>query len=163
MISIVNISHTNRQNHHSSYLNMPYWLYSSQRNISSKLVSTQDRDFPGFLPVGMRGRRGWILSPVYQFPTARNLHHALMSVIIPSHKITSTSCQGGVVNVSDNTQQYYAGVQNACLLSAYKWRVLMKVSFSLHIPIFKWIQINTYTKNRTKVVLIIFEINLKIN
>jgi hypothetical protein len=67
MIITTNIFHTNRQNHHSSYLIMPYWIYPSQRNISNKHVSTQDRDFPGFLPVGMKGIRGWILSQAYRF------------------------------------------------------------------------------------------------
>ena len=157
MISIANISHTNRQNHLSSYLNMPYWLYSSQRNISSKLVSTQDRDFPGFLPVGMRGRRGWLLSQVYQFPTARNLHHALMSMFIPSHKITSTPCQGGAVNVSNNTQQYYAGVQNACLPRVWRRGALWKFSSPLQNPILRKYKLTHNLETVQKVVPKIFK------
>ena len=42
-----------------------------------KLVSTQDRDFPGSFPVGMRGIWGWLLSQAYPFPTARIFIYAL--------------------------------------------------------------------------------------
>ena len=94
---------------------MPYRTHSSRRGTRDKLVSTQDRDFPGFLPVGTKGIRGWLLSQAYPFPTAKNLHYALMRMIVSSHKITNAPCQGGVVTVSNNTQKYHARVQNACL------------------------------------------------
>ena len=42
-----------------------------------KLVSTQDRDFPGSFPVGMRGIWGGFLSQTYQMPTAWNHLYAL--------------------------------------------------------------------------------------
>ena len=118
-------------------------------------MSTQDRDFPGFLPVGMRGRRGRLPSQVYQFPTARNLHYALMSIFIPSHKIINTPCQGGVVNVSNNTQQYYAGVQNACLQEYAKDALFESFPFSPKSYFEKYSN-NKYFKHSTKSCLIIF-------
>ena len=49
---------TNRQNHHSSYLILPYRTQPSRLGTRDKLVSTQDRDFLGILLVGMKGIRG---------------------------------------------------------------------------------------------------------
>ena len=61
------IFHTSDTNHHSSYPFMPHWPFSLQRDVSTKLVSPWDRSFSGFLPVGMKGIRGWILSQVFKF------------------------------------------------------------------------------------------------
>ena len=36
-------------------------------------------------------------------------------MIVSSHKIKNAPCQSGVVTISNNTQKYYARVQNACL------------------------------------------------
>ena len=115
MISIRNIFQPTDRIHHSSYLIMPYRTQPSWRGTRDNLVSAQDHDSPGFLPACMISSRGCSLSPAYPFLTAKNLHYALMRMIVSSHKITNAPCQGGVVTVSNNTQKYYAGVQNACL------------------------------------------------
>ena len=89
-----------------------------------------------------------------------------MRMIVSSHKITNAPCQGGVVTVSNNTQKYYARVQNACLQVVERqgaFQNFLKVFFSLQNPIFKNIQITQTLKTAQKVVLDIFEINLKIN
>ena len=86
MISITKNISTNRQNHRSSYLIMPYRTHSSRRGTRDKLVSTQDRDFPGFLPVCMKSSRGWSLSPAYPFLTVKHLQYALMRVTLSLHK-----------------------------------------------------------------------------
>ena len=84
-VSTNNIT-TSEINHHSSSLTMLCRAYSSQRGIRDKLVSTQDRDFPGFLSVCMRSLRGWLPSPAYPFLTTKNLHCALMRMTLSSHK-----------------------------------------------------------------------------
>ena len=146
MISITNIFSTNRQNHHSSYPIMPYRTQPSRRWTRDKLMSTQDSDFPGFLTVCMKSLRGWLLSPAYPFLTAKNLHYALMRMIVSPHKITNAPCQGGVVTVSNNTQKYYARVQNACLQVVERqgaFQNFWKFSPLSKNPIVENIQINT--------------------
>ena len=133
MINIRIYISSNRQNHHSSYPIMPYRAHSSRRGTRDKLRSTQDRDFPGFLPVCMKSLRGWLLSLAYPFLTAKNLHHALMRMIVSPHKITNAPCQGGVVTVSNNTQKYYARVQNACLQEYARGVHFLKVAFFFKI------------------------------
>ena len=133
MISITKIFQPTDRIHHSSYLIMPYRTQPSWRGTRDKLVSTQDRDFPGFLPVGMKGIRRWLLSQAYPFSTAKNLHYALMRMIVSSHKITNAPCQGGVVTVSNNTQKYYARVQNACLQEYASGVHFLKVAFFFKI------------------------------
>ena len=97
MISITNIFQpTDRiTTHHTSSCHTGHNRLDEELD---KLVSTQDRGFPGFLPVGMKGIRGWLLSQTYQIPTARNHQYALIGMTI-SHKITNTPYHGGVVTV----------------------------------------------------------------
>ena len=145
---------------------MPYRTYSSRRGTRDKLVSTQDRDFPGFLPVCMKSIRRWLLSQAYPFLTAKHLHYALMRMIVSSHKITNAPCQGGVVTVSNNTQKYYARVQNACLQVVERqgaFQNFWKFSSLSKNPIFKNMQITHISKTVQKSCLENFQINLKIN
>ena len=67
-----------------------------------KLMPTQGRGFPGFLPVCMQGIWGWLSSQVCPLPTTWNQQHAPMHMII-SHEITTPSKCGGVINVSTIT------------------------------------------------------------
>ena len=154
---------TNRQNHHSSYLIMPYRTQPSRRGTRDKLVSTQDRDFPGFLPVGMKGIRGCLLSQAYPFPTAKNLHYALMRMIVSSHKITNAPCQGGVVTVSNNTQKYYARVQNACLQEYARGCTFWKLLSFFKNPILRKFKLTHNFKTVQKSCLENFQIDTKIN
>ena len=66
-----------------------------------------------------------------------------MRMIVSSHKITNAPCQGGVVTVSNNTQKYYARVQNACLQVYASGGALFESCLLLQNPIFENIQINT--------------------
>ena len=58
-----------------------------------------------------------------------------MSMIISSHKITNTPSQGGVVTVSNNTQQYYGRDQNACLQEYASGRAFCESCLPLKNPI----------------------------
>ena len=78
-------------NHHPSSLTMPYRTYSYRRGTRDKLVSTQDHDFPGFLPVCMESSRGWLLSPAYPFLTVKHLQYALMRVTVSLHRNNACS------------------------------------------------------------------------
>ena len=89
-------------NHHSSSLTMPYRTYSSRRGTRDKLVSTQDHDFPGYLPVCMRGSRGWSKTLAYPLLTTRYLQKALMHETLSLHKDNAYSKPNGVVIVSEH-------------------------------------------------------------
>ena len=65
-----------------------------------------------------------------------------MHMIASSHKITNAPCQGGVVTASNNTQKYYARVQNACLQGYASGGALFESCLLLQNPIFENIQIN---------------------
>ena len=152
-----------------SPLIIPYYAIPDttvSTETGDKLVSTQDRGFPGFPPIGMKGIRGWLLSQVYQIPTVRNIHYALMSMIISSHKITNTSCWGGVVTVSNNTHHIKPGFR---MLAFKLWRGrvhpknFLKVFFSLQNPILRKFKLTHNFKTVQKRCLENFQINMKIN
>ena len=153
----------NRWNHHPSYLTMPYRTQPSRRGTRDKLVSTQDRDFPRFLPIGMKGIRGWLLSQTYQIPTARNHQYALMSMIMWSHKITNTPCHDGVVTVSKRHTKYYARVQNACLQEYVSGVHFLKVASFFKSPILRKFKLTHSFKTVQKSCLENFQINMRIN
>ena len=102
MISITNNVTIKGINHHSSSLTMPYRTYSSRRGTRDKLVSTQDHDFPGFLPVCMRSSRGWSKSLVYPLLTTKQLQSVLMYETISIHKANAYSKSKGVVIESEH-------------------------------------------------------------
>ena len=83
MISITNISQlTDRITaHHTSSCHTGHTRLDEELGTSSCL-------------------RRWLLSQAYPFLTAKNLHYALMRMILSSHKITYAPSQGGVVTVS---------------------------------------------------------------
>jgi hypothetical protein len=87
-------------------------------------------------------------------------------MIISSHKITNAPCQSGVVTVSNNPQKNIMPGFRMLAFKVWRGRVHSKTfeSFLLFpFPILKNIQITHTLKTVQKVVLIIFEINLKIN
>ena len=65
-----------------------------------------------------------------------------MRMIVSPHQITNAPCQGGVVTVSNNTQKYYARVQNACLQVYANGGALFEGCLLLQNPMFENIQIN---------------------
>ena len=142
---------------------MPYRTQPSWRGTRDKLVSTQDRDFPGFVPVGMQGIRRWLLSQAYPFLTAKNLHYSLMRMIVSSHKITNAPCQGGVVTVSNDTQKYYARVQNACLQEYASGGALFEDAFFFKNLILNLFKLTHSFKTIQNICLENFQINMKIN
>ena len=69
------------------------------------------------------------------------------------------------MNVSSNTQKYYAGVQNACLQCVERQGAFQTFESFFSLPKILFLKIfkSTQTlKTVQKVFLIIFEINLKI-
>ena len=105
-VSTNNIT-TSEINHHSSSLTMLCRAYSSQRGIRDKLVSTQDHDFLGFLPVCMRSSRGWSKSLAYPLLTTKYLQKALMHETLPLHKVNAYSKSNGVVIVSEHQNKIF--------------------------------------------------------
>ena len=65
--------------------------------------------------------------------------------------------------MSSKTQKYYARVQNACLQEYASGGAFLKVAFLFKILFLKIFKLTHTLKTAQKVVLDIFEINLKIN
>jgi hypothetical protein len=130
---------------------MPYWIFLSQWNISNKLVSTPDRDFPGFLPVGMKGIWGWLLSQAYQIPTARNLHYAHMSMIISSLKNTdyfvSMVCR---IRIKRHTTNIMPGFRMLAFQEHVGGVLFFEICFHLQNPILRKFKSIHNFKNSTK-------------
>ena len=66
-----------------------------------------------------------------------------MSMIMSPHKITNTPSQGVVVTVSNNTQQYYVRVQNACLQEHASGGAFLESCLPLQKSFLRKFQINT--------------------
>ena len=80
-----------------------------------KLMPTQGRGFPGFLPVCMQGTWGWLSSQVCSFPTAWKsitCTHAYDHITWNNKSFEMRWCYKCI---NDYSKNYYAGVQNACL------------------------------------------------
>ena len=143
---------------------MPYRTYSSRRGTRDKLVSTQDRDFPGFLPLCMKSIRGRLLSQAYPFLTAKHLHYALMRMTLSSHKksnVCSKSrwCCNRIKTPHKNIMPEFRMLAFKSMQGVHS---LESFPFS-PFPILKNIQITNISNTMQKFVPIIFEINLKIN
>ena len=150
-------------NPHSSSLTMPYRTYSSRRGTRDKLVSTQDRDFPGFLPVCMRSLRGWLPSPAYPFLTAKHLHYALMRMTLSSHKNNVCSKSRWCCNRIKTPHKNIMPEFRMLAFKSMQGGALFESFLLSPFPILKNIQITNISKTVQKVVPNIFEINLKIN
>ena len=74
-----------------------------------------------------------------------------------------TPCQGGVITVSNNTQQYYARVQNACLQEYASGGALFESCLLLQNPILRKFELTHSFKTVQKSCLENFQINMKIN
>ena len=103
-------------NHHSSSLTMLCRAYSSQRGIRDKLVSTQDHDFPGFLPVCKRSSRGWSKSLGYPLLATNNSKVHSCTRLYRYIRQTHTPSQKVLWSNQNTTTKYYARVQK-CLPS----------------------------------------------
>ena len=159
MVSTTNIFTTSDRNHRSLYPLMPLWPFSLQRDVSIELVSTRDRDFSGFLPVDMRGIRGWIPSPVFcvQQQIIFIMHSRAWSYITWNNECFPKHL-GVVVMPKQHPTNIKPGFRMLAL-SVWRGRVHLKTleSFLLsQIPILKNIQINTQLENSTKSRLEIF-------
>ena len=113
-VSTNNIT-TSEINHHSSSLTMLCRAYSSRRGIRDKLVSTQDHDFPGFLPVCKRSSRGWSKSVVYPcWPQNNSKVHSCTRPYryINYHILQVTRCCDRIKTPQQNIMPEF---RNACL------------------------------------------------
>ena len=143
-VSTNNIT-TSEINHHSSSLTMLCRAYSSQRGIRDKLVSTQDHDFPGFLPVCKRSSRGWSKSLVYPLLATNNSKSALVHETISIHKAITYSKSKGVVIVSKHhNKNIMPEFRNACLQEYAKDALYWKLSFFSKNPILQNTQIQIF-------------------
>ena len=153
----------NRQNHCSSSLIMPYRTHSSRRGTRDKLVSTQDHDSLGFLPVCMKSSWGWSLSPAYPFLTVKHLQYALMRVTLSLHKnnVCSKSkwCCNRIKTPHKNIMPEFRMLASKSMQGGALFESFLLSPFLF----WKNIQITNISKKVQNVVSNIFEINLKIN
>ena len=129
---------TSEINHHSSSLTMLCRAYSPRRGIRDKLVSTQDHDFPGFLPVCMRSSRGWSKSLVYPLLTTKQLQSVLMHETISYHILQVKRCCDRIKTPQQNIMPEF---RNACLQEYAKDALIGSFSFPpkiLFCKIYKW-------------------------
>ena len=124
-----------------------------------KLMPTQGRGFPGFLPVCMQGTWGWLSSQVWSFPTAWKSQICIYAHDHFTWNNNLSNKGGSVISVSMNTQKYHARVQNACLQCVEGQGALQNFwKFSSLSPksYFKQIWINTQIQKQHKKLFEIF-------
>ena len=164
MISITNIFHQTESPLISPYHAIPDRTVPTE--TGDKLMPTQGRGFPGFLPVCMQGTWGWVSSQVSPFPTAWKSTTCTHAYDHITWNDKSFEC-GGVINASTITSKILCR-DSECLPSML-WRgeVLSKTFesfFSLPKILFKNIfELTHISKTVQKSCLKIFQINLKIN
>ena len=150
-VSTNNIT-TSEINHHSSSLTMLCRAYSSQRGIRDKLVSTQDHDFPGFLPVCKRSSRGWPKSLVYPcWPQNNSKVHSCTRLYryINYHTLQVTRCCDRIKTPQQNIMPEF---RNACLQEYAKDALIGSFPFPPKI-LFCKIHKYKYFKHSTKTCL----------
>ena len=113
MISITNMFSTNRHNHHSSCLTVAYRTQSSQRPETSSCLPKTEA-FPSSFRYAREACDGDYHLNISN-SNSMNHQYAPVSLKISSQKNNEHSEMRCVVTVSNNTRQYYARVQNACL------------------------------------------------
>ena len=161
MISITNIFQPTE-----SPLILPYHAIPDitvPTETGDKLMPTQGRGFPGFLPVCMQGTWGWLSSQVCSFPTAwksitctHAYDHITWNNKFLQSEVMLWTCHRTHKNIMPGFRMLAFNV--------WKGRVHSFESFPLSpFPIWKNIQITNTSKTVQKVVPNIFEINLKIN
>ena len=149
---------TSEINHHSSSLTMLCRAYSSQRGIRDKLVSTQDHDFPGFLPVCMRSSRGWSKSLAYPLLTTKQLQSVLMHETISIHKAITYSKSKGVVIASKHHNKILCqSSEMLAFKSMQRMHFFLKAFSSLHFSYLAKYSNNKYFKHSTKTCLKYFK------
>ena len=148
-VSTNNIT-TSEINHHSSSLTMPCRTYSSRRGTRDKLVSTQDHEFPGFLPVCMRSSRGWSKSLMYPLLTTTQLQSALRHETISIHKAITYSKSKGVAIASKHHNKILCQSSEMLAFKSMQRMHFLKAFSSLHYPYFAKYPNNKYFKHSTK-------------
>ena len=159
MISITNIFQPTESPLILPYHAIPDITVSTE--IGDKLMPTQGRGFPGFLPVCMQGTWGWLSSQVWSFPTAWKSQICIHAHDHLTWNNNFSKKRGSVINVSTNTQKYHARVQNACLqvkgrqgaFQTLEIFLLPSKSYFKHIK-----ELTQKNKNSTKSCLEIFSI-----
>ena len=123
-------------------------------DTGDKLMPTQGRGFPGFLPVCMQGTWGWLSSRVWSFPIAWKSQICIHAHDHLTWNNNFSNKGGSVISVSMNTQKYHARVQNACLQCVEGQGALQNFwkfsSLSLQSPILNQFELTHKFKNSTK-------------
>ena len=140
-------------NHHSSSLTMPYRTYSSRRGTRDKLVSTQDHDFPGFLPVCMRSLRGWSKPLVHPLLITKQLQSVLMYETLSLHKDNAYSKPNGVVVVSKHHNKILCQSSGMLAFKIVQRMHLLEAFLFLQKSYFAKYTNNKYFKHSTKTCL----------
>ena len=164
MISITNIFHPTESPLISPYHAIPDITVPTE--TGDKLMPTQGRGFPGFLPVCMQGTWGWLSSQVCPFPTAwksitctHAYDHITWNNKFLQSEVMLWTCHRTHKNIMPGFR----------MLAFRSWegRVhfkLLKYFSSLQKSYFSNIKELTHKiKTAPKVVLNFFQINLKIN
>ena len=127
-----------------------------------KLMPTQGRGFPGFLPVCMQGTWGWLSSQVCSFPTAwKSLicTHAYDHTTWNNKSFEMRWCYKGI---NDHTKILCRGSE--CLPSRVcKWGALFESCLLLQNPILWKFELRHSPKTLQKLCLVNFQIKMKIN
>jgi len=172
MISITNIFHpTDRiTTHHTPSCHTGHTRLDEELGTSSGLPKTET--FPASFRQARKAYEDDYCHKHDHFQQQENLQYAwehlyaLMSLNISSHKITDTSCRGGIAIVSANTHKIMPEFRMLAF-KVWKGRVHSKTfeSFLLSPKILFKIFLNQYVVSKTvpKSCLDFSEINLKIN
>ena len=157
MISITNIFQPTE-----SPLILPYHAIPDitvPTETGDKLMPTQGRGFPGFLPVCMQGTWGWLSSQVCSFPTAWKsitCTHAYDHITWNNKSFEMRWCYKCI---NDHTKNIMPGFRMLAFNVVEGWGALQnfwKFLLSPQNPIWKYIWINTHFKNSTKKLFEIF-------
>ena len=112
-----------------------------------KLMPSQGRGFPGFLPACMQGTWGWLPSQVCSFPTAWKplicTHAYDLFIVI---KIMYAPSQKGAVTISKHHTKYYARVQKCLPSSVCMWGCTFEGCLISKNPILRNIQTTHISK-----------------
>ena len=164
MISMTNIFHPAESPLISPYHAIPDITVPTE--TGDKLMPTQGRGFPGFLPVCMQGTWGWLSSQVCPFPTAwksitctHPYDHITWNNKFLQSEVMLWTCHRTHKNIMPGFRMLAFNV--------WKGRVHSKTFesfFSLPKILFKNIfELTHISKTEPKSCLKIFQINLKIN
>ena len=164
MISITNIFHPTESPLISPYHAIPDITVPTE--TGDKLMPTQGRGFPGFLPVCMQGTWGWFSSQVNPFPTAwesTTCTHAYDHITWNNKSFEMRWCYKCI---NDHTKNIMPGFRMLAFNVVEGWDALQNFWKLLLSPkiLFKNIfELTHISKTEPKSCLNFFQINLKIN